>query len=116
MRYRLVFFTGLGIGFVLGARAGRERYEQLRKLARKTADNPAIQQAAGALQAQAASFAKAAGGKVAGGAGAARAKVGGALHDRVPGMRVRESNGQPAAGEQGNYAQTPGTTGGPPAG
>ena len=116
MRYRLVFFTGLGIGFVIGARAGRERYEQLRKLARKAADNPAVQQAAGALQAQAASYAKAAGGKGADSAGAARAKFGGALHDRVPGMRVRESNGQPAGDAQGNYAQTPGTAEGPPGG
>src|SRR5215471_20715980 len=46
MRYRLVFFTGLGIGFVLGAKAGRERYEQLRKAARKAWDSPAVQQAA----------------------------------------------------------------------
>ena len=114
MRYRLVFFTGLGIGFVLGARAGRERYEQLRKLARKTWDSPAVQQAAGALQAQATTYAKAAGSKVADGAGAARAKVGGALHDHVPGMRVRESNGHPAGGAQETYVQAPGTAGGPP--
>ena len=113
MRYRFVFFTGLGIGFVLGAKAGRERYEQMRKLARKAADSPAVQQAAGALQAQAASYAKAAGGKVAGRAGAARAKVGGALHDHVPGMRVRESNGHPADGGRAHYVQTPG---GPPEG
>ena len=114
MRYRLVFFTGLGIGFVLGARAGRERYEQLRKLARKAADSPAVQQAAGALQAQAASYAKAAGGKVADRAGAARAKVGGAIHDRVPGMRVRESDGHPGDGGNGRYAQAPGAAGRPP--
>ena len=108
MRYRFVFFTGLGIGFVLGARAGRERYEQLRKLARRMADSPAVQQAAGALQAQAAGYAKAAGGK-----------VGGAIHDHVPGMRARESNGRPADGGRGHYAQTPGTPGtpgGPPGG
>jgi hypothetical protein len=105
MRYRVVFFTGLGIGFVLGARAGRERYEQLRKLARRLADSPAVQQAAGALQAQAASYAKAAGGK-----------VGGAIHDHVPGMRVRESNGHPADGDRGHYARTPGTASGPPGG
>jgi hypothetical protein len=116
MRYRLVFFTGLGIGFVLGARAGRERYEQLRKLVRKAADSPAVQQAAGALQAQAASYAKAAGGKMAEGAGAARAKVGGALHDHMPGMRVRASNGHQANGGRGNYVQTPGTAGEPPGG
>jgi hypothetical protein len=113
MRYRFVFFTGLGIGFVLGARAGRERYEQIRKLARKAADSPAVQQAAGALQAQAASYAKAAGGKVAGRAGQARAKVGGALHDHVPGMRARESNGHPADGGRGHYVRTPE---GPPGG
>jgi hypothetical protein len=114
MRYRFVFFTGLAIGFVLGARAGRERYEQMRKAARKVADSPAVQQAAGALQAQAASYAKTAGGKVADRAGAAKAKVGGAIHDRVPGMRVREANGRPADGGQGPYAPTPGTADGPP--
>jgi hypothetical protein len=116
MRYRWVFFTGLGIGFVLGTRAGRERYEQMRRVARKVADNPTVQQAAGALQAQAAGYAKTAGGKVADRAGAARAKVGEAIHDRVPGMRVRESNGHPADGGNGRYAQAPGTADRPPGG
>jgi uncharacterized protein YjbJ (UPF0337 family) len=114
MRYRWVFFTGLGIGFVLGTRAGRERYEQMRRVARKVADNPTVQQAAGALQAQAAGYAKTAGGKVADRAGAARAKVGGAIHDRVPGMRVRESDGPPGDGGNGRYAQAPGAAGRPP--
>jgi hypothetical protein len=92
MRYRFVFMVGLAIGFVLGTRAGRERYEQMRKLARKVADSPAVQQAAGALQAQAAGYAKSAGTKLAGRAGAARARMGEAIHDHVPGMRG--SNGQ----------------------
>jgi hypothetical protein len=113
MRYRVVFFVGLGIGFVIGTRAGRERYEQMRRLARKVADNPSVQQAAGVLQAQAAGYAKTAGGKVADRAGAARAKAAEALHDRVPGMR---SNGQPADGGNGQYVQAPGATGAPPAG
>jgi len=116
MRYRWVFLTGLAIGFVLGTRAGRERYEEMRRLARKVADNPAVQQAAGALQAQATGYAKAAGEKVAGRAGAARAKVGDAIHEHVPGMRVRESDGRPAHGGNGRYAQAPGTTGTPPGG
>jgi hypothetical protein len=116
MRYRFVFFTGLGIGFVLGARAGRERYEQLRRVARKIADSPAVQQAASALQAQAAGYAKTAGSKVAGRAGAARAKVGEAIHERVPGMRVRESNGRSTDGGQGGYVRAPGAAGGPPGG
>ena len=114
MRYRFVFFTGLGIGFVLGARAGRERYEQMRRAARKIADNPAVQQAAGALQAQVTGYAKAAGGKVAGRAEAARAKVGEAIHEHVPGMRVRESNGHPGDSGNGRYAQAPETADRPP--
>jgi len=116
MRYRWVFLAGLGIGFVLGTRAGRERYEQMRRLARKVADDATVQQAAGAIEAQAAGYAKTAGGKVADRAGAARAKVGGAIHEHVPGMRVRESNGHPADGGNGRYAQAPGAADSPPGG
>ncbi|MEE1928479.1 YtxH domain-containing protein [Streptomyces sp. TRM 70351] len=42
MRYRLTFLTGLAIGYVAGARAGRERYEQLRKQAQRFTENPAV--------------------------------------------------------------------------
>ena len=31
--------TGLGVGYVLGTRAGRERYEQMARWARKTSDD-----------------------------------------------------------------------------
>jgi hypothetical protein len=113
MRYRIVFIVGLGIGYVLGTRAGRERYEQLRTLARKTADSPAVQQAAGALQAQAAGYAKAAKGKLANGAGAAKAKVGGVIQDRVSGLRARDANGH-ASGSPNHYAPVPGTPGNQP--
>jgi hypothetical protein len=113
MRYRLVFMAGLGIGFMLGARAGRERYEQLMKLARKTADSPAVQQAAAALQAQAFTVGKAVAGKLADHAGTARSKVGEALHDRVPGMRSRDANGRAHGKGHGGYAEAPGTPGDP---
>jgi hypothetical protein len=33
-----------GIGYVLGARAGRERYDQIRGLAVRVKDNPTVQQ------------------------------------------------------------------------
>jgi predicted component of type VI protein secretion system len=66
MRYRVTFLTGFAAGFVVGARAGRERYEQIKKLARQTADNPAVQQAAAAVQAKAAGLASNAAHKVAG--------------------------------------------------
>jgi len=56
--YRISFIGGLAVGYVLGAQAGRERYEQMKQLARKAAESPAMQQTAGALQAQAQATAK----------------------------------------------------------
>ncbi|MFH8463464.1 YtxH domain-containing protein [Streptomyces sp. NPDC017991] len=46
MRYRLTFVVGLALGYVLGTRAGRERYEQLRKTARQVSQNPAVRNTA----------------------------------------------------------------------
>lgn len=45
MRYRLTFVTGLAVGYALGARAGRERYEQIRKGVRRITENPAVRNA-----------------------------------------------------------------------
>ncbi|MEU0833030.1 YtxH domain-containing protein [Streptomyces sp. NPDC005969] len=46
MRYRLTFIAGLALGYVLGTRAGRERYEQMKKSARQFAQNPAVRNSA----------------------------------------------------------------------
>ncbi len=46
MRYRLTFVAGLALGYVLGTRAGRERYEQLKKSARQISQNPAVRNTA----------------------------------------------------------------------
>jgi hypothetical protein len=46
MRYRLTFVAGLVIGYVLGTKAGRERYEKLKKSARQVAQNPAVRNTA----------------------------------------------------------------------
>ncbi|MFF9318947.1 YtxH domain-containing protein [Streptomyces sp. NPDC014735] len=46
MRYRLTFIAGLAIGYVIGTRAGRERYEQMKKSAREFAQNPAVRNTA----------------------------------------------------------------------
>ena len=53
MRGKLMFIGGLAAGFVLGARAGREKYEELVVNARKVWDHPTVQEAAGVAQAQA---------------------------------------------------------------
>ncbi|MGV9255530.1 YtxH domain-containing protein [Streptomyces sp. NPDC003697] len=46
MRYRLTFVAGLALGYVLGTKAGRERYEQLKKSARQFSQNPAVRNTA----------------------------------------------------------------------
>lgn len=56
------FLLGAAVGYVLGARAGHARYEQIVHTYRKMADHPAMQ----------------------GAAGVARAKVGEKLGDRLP--------------------------------
>jgi hypothetical protein len=76
MKYRFVFLTGAALGYVLGTHAGRERYEQIKRLSRHVAENPTVQEAAGVLRAQA-------GGLV----GTARQKVGYKVSEKVPGMR-----------------------------
>ena len=53
MRGKLWFIGGLAAGFVLGARAGREKYEELVLQGRKVLDHPTVQEAAGVAQAQA---------------------------------------------------------------
>jgi hypothetical protein len=51
--YRISFVTGLAVGFVAGTRAGRERYDQMVKIAQQTKDSPTFQQAMATLQSQA---------------------------------------------------------------
>jgi hypothetical protein len=53
MRGKLWFIGGVAAGFVLGARAGREKYDELVRNARKVWDHPTVQEAAGVAQAQA---------------------------------------------------------------
>jgi hypothetical protein len=65
---KLTFLAGLAIGYVLGTRAGRERYEQLRQTARDLSQTQAVQSAT--------RNAKAA-------AGTAAAKAGHAVADKV---------------------------------
>jgi PRC-barrel domain len=50
MAGNLKLAVGLAAGYVLGAKAGRERYERLRDAARQVADRPEVQQLAGKLR------------------------------------------------------------------
>jgi membrane protein implicated in regulation of membrane protease activity len=43
MKGKICFVAGLGVGYVLGTRAGRERYESIKKSALKLWNNPRVQ-------------------------------------------------------------------------
>src|SRR5215208_3647907 len=43
---KLMYLTAFAAGYVLGAKAGRERYEQLRRTALRIKNNPTIQETA----------------------------------------------------------------------
>jgi hypothetical protein len=47
-----MFLLGAAAGYVLGARAGRGRYEQIVRTYRKVADHPMVQGAAGVARAK----------------------------------------------------------------
>jgi len=47
---KLTLLVAFGVGYVLGARAGRARYEQIADGARRLAGNPKVQAAAGRAQ------------------------------------------------------------------
>ena len=47
---KLTLIAGVAIGYVLGSRAGRERYEQIKSGASKVAHNPKVQDAVGRAQ------------------------------------------------------------------
>ncbi|MGH3624137.1 MAG: hypothetical protein ACRDQ5_20485 [Sciscionella sp.] len=47
-----VFLLGIFVGYVLGSRAGRQRYEQIIRIYRKIADQPAIHDAVGVARAK----------------------------------------------------------------
>jgi hypothetical protein len=65
---KLTLMTGAVVGYVLGARAGRERYEQIRSGAARVAQSPKVRAAAGKAQ-------EAAGQQATAVAGAAKGKV-----------------------------------------
>jgi hypothetical protein len=49
---RISFLLGGVVGYILGARAGRERYETIVRVARRVVGSQTVQSAAGVLQAQ----------------------------------------------------------------
>ena len=50
---KLMFAAGMAIGYVLGSKAGRERYEQICSMARRIRDNTTVHNTATTLKEQA---------------------------------------------------------------
>jgi hypothetical protein len=50
---KLGFVIGVAVGYVLGAKAGRQRYETIVAVARRITGSQTVQSAAGVLQGQA---------------------------------------------------------------
>jgi hypothetical protein len=105
MRYKATFLVGLAVGFVVGTRAGRERYEQMKKAATQVAQSPPVQKATQAAGAKAAELTKVAKDKAATRvpkltetAKSSASKVRGQL-DRLPGRHSAQAgvDGDPAA-------------------
>jgi len=63
MRYKAIFIAGVAVGFVAGARAGRGAYDKIVGVGQRIAQQPKVQQAAGAAQAKASDLAKTAAAK-----------------------------------------------------
>lgn len=90
---KLTFLAGLGVGYVLGARAGRERYDQIADATRSVWRKPEVVQARESAKQTAASgaghLADAAASKardtVGGSVAAAADKVRDAVHERTDG-------------------------------
>ncbi|WP_147339478.1 YtxH domain-containing protein [Actinomadura spongiicola] len=60
MKARMMFMAGAAIGYVFGTKAGRERFEQIKRLSQQVSENPNVQEAAGKLRAKGEEFAGAA--------------------------------------------------------
>lgn len=95
MRTKATFLAGFATGYVLGSRAGRARYEQIREAARSFARNPAVQSTASTLQHQAEDALSTAKDKAA-------SSIGSTLHEKRPGwlggQQETTTNGAPTGG------------------
>jgi hypothetical protein len=105
---RITFAAGLAIGFVAGTRAGRERYDQMVKMAKTARENPKFQQAASTAQSQATDLLNSAGKKVAEGAPRLAHSAMHTVGGHVPMLRHHGGDGQaPSNGKDEAASERP---------
>jgi hypothetical protein len=101
MRYRATFVAGLAVGFIVGARAGRERYDQIVKFSKQVAGHPAVQKATNTVTTKATELGKTAAAKAPEFAKTAAATV----SEQVPKMAATARDRLPFGGK-GDSADT----------
>jgi hypothetical protein len=94
---KITLLIAAGAGYVLGTRAGRERYEQIKQQATKTWNNPKVQDTVDTVSTQA----KHAGADLSSKVGSKAADAAGTVKDKVS-EKVSSSN---------DHDQQPGTVG-----
>jgi len=97
--YRISFVTGFAVGYVAGTRAGRERYDQMVKMAKTARDNPQFQQAAAAIQAQATNLLSTASHKMSETVPQLAHNAMHTVEELVPGLRHRNGEGSSGDGK-----------------
>lgn len=120
MRGKILFATGLAVGYVLGTRAGRERYEQLKRAAQGFWNDPRVQRRVDQVEgfvrenaAEVAEFvsdgAKKVVGQVtgAGRSGAASGAGGGATASSTAAKPAAKSTAKPSAKPRATSSSTP---------
>jgi hypothetical protein len=109
MRYRATFVAGLVVGFIVGARAGRERYDQIVKYTKQVAGHPAVQKATGTVTAKATELGKTAAAKAPEFAKTAAATV----SEQVPKMAATAKDRLPFGGKSDSADMADGQVGSP---
>ncbi|WP_432486152.1 YtxH domain-containing protein [Kineococcus esterisolvens] len=103
MMGKVLFLAAGAAGYVLGARAGRERYEQISSVASRAWGNPKVQQKVGDLEGKATDVAKQAGAAAQEKVGAAAGSVAGTVRSKVGGG----SGGSADDGDSGDSGAAP---------
>ena len=112
MPSKVTFLAGFATGYVFGSRAGRARYEQIRKAARSVMASPAVAATTSTLQDQAADALGSAKDKA---AATLSGKIGERLGDLKPswlGPSSASSTGMPTSGAAGTPPATAAANGG----
>jgi gas vesicle protein len=120
---KAMFIAGVAVGFIAGARAGRETYDKMVAYARQVAEHPKVQQATSTVQAKTADLTKQAAAKAPDYAKGAMSSVQSTVSTQVPkfvqNVRQTASDKMPAKFRSGSATATAdpaadGTLGGQP--